>query len=218
MNALGGARAAGSGALLELKTNPRLRWGVWLIAAILWLYVALEMRDASRRQVERYATTARQVEMARAALAQSDWKTRLEDVRALQSQLERRLWREGTLGLAQASFQDWLNVAAQQNTLSRVSIVVAAQEDPGARGDMPGGRETVASQPPLWKVSARMSFDFDPRTLYPFLARIATSERGVFVESLVIRGTPLRVEMGLVAYFQRSPDAQAAPAAARGSQ
>lgn len=58
--------------------------------------------------------------------------------------------------------------------------------------------------PGLWKVSARVAFDFHPQSFYPLLGRIAGSEKAIVVESLTIRSASNpRAEARLVAYFQK---------------
>jgi len=192
----------------ELNSNPRLRWGVWAIAGILWFYGVLVLRDTVPRQAEAYRAVARQLARTQAAASDTQWNARRDEALAVQAQLESRMWRANTVGLAQASFNDWLLRVAQQAAVQRPQIAVAAQEDDAT------GRSAGA-----FKVSARVTFDFTPQSFYPFMARLAAHDKSVVVESLAIRGAPTpRAEMVLLAYFMGSPGATTARAAPAGGK
>jgi len=117
----------------------------------------------------------------------------------LRINMENRLWRENTIGLAQAIFQDWLNQLTQQANLAKVQLAVAAQDgEAGGGKDQTGAESTFG----LWKVSAKLAFDFNPQSFYPLLTRIAMHEKKVVIESLTIRSAPSpRAELLLVAYY-----------------
>lgn len=184
--------------LAEVKSNPRLRWGLWLIAATLWFYGVLVLRDEVPRQTEAWRAITKKLARTELVAVQTEWPARRDEALTAQVEYENRLWRATTAGLAQASFTDWLNQLAQEAGVGKLLLSAASQEEES------GG---VAG---LWKVSARLSFDFTPSTFYPLLSRIATYPKKVGIESLVIRGSPSpRAELMVVAYFQR-PAAQAA--------
>lgn len=188
--------------LAEMKANPRLRWGVWAIVGIVWLYGVLELRDASQRQTEAYRAASRKLVQAQTIATQGEWPARLEQVNIARLELESRLWKAGTPGLAQATFNDWLAQLALQSSLARSQIAVSAQED-GPSGREAGDKGSGAV-PGLWKVSARLSFDFAPPGFHRLMAQLATRDQRVVIESLTIRGVPNpRAEMLLVAYFQK---------------
>jgi len=194
MSAADAFRDAGS----QLRANPRLRWGVWAILGILWFYGVLVLRDEVPKRAEAYNAVARKIARTQAVATQTTWGARREAAVAAQAQLENRLWQAPTLGLAQATFNDWLRDASNQTKLSRPNLTIAAQEDDtkGAEG-----------MPKLWKVTARMGFDFTPQSLYALLARIGGYDKAIQVESLTVRGSPTpRAELQLVAYF-RTPAA-----------
>ena len=208
--------------LAELKANPRLRWGLWAIVGVLWFYGVLELRDEVQRKSEIHLALSKRVIRIQATAAQSEWSNRAGDARSLQSNLESRLWRENTIGLAQATFHDWLNQLAQQANFAKVQLVVSAQDDESAVGkesaSSDGSGTRMASD--LWKVSAKLNFDFNPQSFYTLLSRISTHERKVAVESLVIRSTPTpKADLMLVAYFRKpAPDVPAEPAQKNGQR
>lgn len=200
-----GARRLGA----ELKANPRLRWGAWLVAGILWFYGVLVLRDEANAGAVSLQQASRQQARARALLSEPEWTPRLEQARSQQLALEQRLWRESTVGLAQAAFQDWLTIALQQAGAAKPQVNVAAQE--AAAGEARALADT-------WKVTGRVSFEFDPNALHALLARIASHEKLVVVESLMARNAPGgRVELMLVAHFVKAGPVAAAPATKAGS-
>ena len=137
--------------------------------------------------------------------SQTEWTARLEPARAAQLELEGRLWREGTIGLAQAAFQDWVNQAVQLSNLTRPIVTVAAQEGITAAVDKTsGGAADPVAPDGIWKVSAKLTFDFTPKGFYALMGRLAGHDKEIVVEVLLIRGAPIpRAEMVLVAYFQK---------------
>lgn len=201
----------------EFTGNPRLRWGAWGIIGILWFYGVLELRDASQRQAEAYRAASGKLARAQAVATQAEWPARLREANSVRLDLESRLWKAGTLGLAQATFNDWLTQLAQQSNLARSQLAVSAQGDEAVSGrESVGADKAVAAMPGLWKVSARLSFDFAPPGFNRLMAQLANRDKAVVIESLVIRGAPNpRAEMLLVAYFQRPAAAAAIPTPGR---
>lgn len=184
--------------LAGIKANPRLRLGLWLIVGIAWLYGLLLLRDEAQHAASEHQALARKAARIQAQAAQSEWPKRVEPAQALQLQLESRLWRESTIGLAQAAFQDWLNQAVQQASLTRPMVTVAAQEENTS------GATEADHNGDIWKVSAKLGFDFAPKTFNALMERLASHDKQIAVETLVVRGTPTqRAEMVLVAYFQK---------------
>lgn len=189
--------------LAKVKDNPRLRLGLWLIVGIVWLYGVLLLRDASLLASSELAMLGKKVARLQAESAQTAWVTRVAPAEALQVNLESRLWREGTIGLAQATFQDWLTQGVQQANLARPVVTAASQEE--ATAEKNASLNTApALLNHLWRVSAKLGFDFTPQGLYAFLGRLEGHDKQVIVENLTIRGSPTpRAEIVVVAYFQK---------------
>lgn len=192
-------------ALSEFRGSPRLRWGIWLILGILWFYGVLLLRDEVRDRGAAHAAELRQLVRLQAAAAQPGWPDRAEAARAQRLGLENRMWREGTLGLAQASFQDWVGQAASQAGLARPVLTVAAQEESALPGDSAVAKKEAETAPAgQWKVTAKVAFEFRAESLHQFLGIVASHEKMVSVDSVVIRSTPVpRAEIVLIAYYQK---------------
>jgi hypothetical protein len=180
-----------------LRANPRLRLGLWLIGFILWGYGLLLLDEHLQAARADYTTTASRHARALAIAADTAWPKRLRAIRALEAQVDSRLWREASPGLAQATFQDWLGQAMRSanfvNPLLAVSVHEASPDPDGQAGT-----------PAMWKASARLSSDFTPAGLAAFLKLLAEHDKAIVVESLVIKGSTSkpRVELSLAAYFQ----------------
>ena len=192
--------------VVEVKSSPRLRWGILGIVAILWLYGVLELRDAVQAKGDVYRTANRKAARIHAMANQTEWPSRLVEAQSLQVELENRLWRENTIGLAQASFHDWLSLQAQKSNMTKVQLTVAKQEDDGGDGKDLSGKSDggPSAKTGQWKISARIAFDFNPQSFYPWLSQMTSNEKKVVVESLTIRSMPVpKAELLLVAYFSK---------------
>jgi hypothetical protein len=186
--------------LAEIRGNSRLRLGLLAIGGILCLYLGLLLQEQAERAEVEQARLAARVARERAAAAEAEWLQRAEAARALRSEAEARLWQAGSLGLAQAVLRDWLEQAAQQAGLAKLQLAVAGQEQQGEKDD--GGVSAG-----LWKAGARLSFEFNPRTLQTFLRLLREHRHDVIVENLQIRGVSgLRAEVAVAAWFHRPAD------------
>lgn len=180
--------------LAELKGSPRLRLGLALILAVLWLNGALSLRDEVATEIRRQGQLAGQIARIHQYATQTEWPERAKQVRATQLELEGRLWRAGTLGLAQAAFQDWLVQGMRETGLERPELTLLQEGLMAVDGDV---------NP--WKIKAKLAFDFSPATFMAWLARVANHERRIIVEQLVVRQEPVpRVEMVIIAPFRRN--------------
>lgn len=187
--------------LSQLRANPRLRWGLWTIAAILWLYGILLLRDIMQESADQYESALGRVAALQAKGAEKAWLERSEQARLLRVELEARLWRAATPGLAQAGFQDSLNLALLQAGVGRPAITLAAsgvgekEAVDAASAGMPEG---------AWPIKAKLEFDFDPKTFLALAKQLAENPQKVAFESLSIRLEPIpRAEATLVAYFRK---------------
>lgn len=193
--------------LSQLRNNARLRWGVTLIVGLIWLYGILLLRETLQEQEQQHRSTAQSVSRLRLQLTQPEWIARVAPARDMAMQLEGRLWQAPTSGLAQAAFQDWLNATMVKAAVARPQIIVTVLDETDANNQNqdPG----TATPSDLWKIKAKLSFDFSQATLLDFMGRIEGNEKQIITGALNVRKEPApRVEMELFGYFQK----QAAPA------
>lgn len=187
-----------------LRANPRLRWGMWLVGFILWIYGLLLLDEHVAAARADYSAAGARHARALAVAAETVWPDRLRAVRAAEARIDSRLWREPSPGLAQAAFQDWLGLAARGANLANTTLAVSVHEEPFD--------PSAAGSTTMWRARARLGANFAPAALAAFLKAVAENERAISVESLVVRGSamPPRVEFTLAALFQ--PPAGDAPA------
>ena len=196
--------------LNQLRDNPRLRWGVAMIAGIFWLYAILLLQETVQEQTLQHHAATQTIARLRAQLAQPEWLSRVVPAKTMSVQLEGRLWQAPTTGLAQAAFQDWLNAAMLRAGVSRQQITVTVIDE--AVTSAPGqskASDDSATAASLWKIKAKLGFDYSAPILLEFLNQIENHEKQIIVGVLNVRKEPMsHVEMELYGYFQK----QAAPA------
>jgi hypothetical protein len=184
----------------QLRENDRLRWGVLLAIGILWLYFILLLNESLQEKTRQYRAAALSVHRLQAQLMQPEWQERAVAARTMAVQMEGRLWQAPTPGLAQAALQDWLNAASKKAGVSHAQILVTiAEESPTA----PTRPDTQGAPPDLWRINAKVNFDFTPGSLLAFLNEIEGHDKQVDIGMLNVRRQPVpRVEVELYAHFQ----------------
>jgi hypothetical protein len=178
--------------LTQLRQNPRLRWGVALIIGTCWLYGVLLLRDALQEETRQHRGATLALARLSGQLTQTEWLARVTPAQTLAVQLEGKLWQAATSGLAQAAFQDMLNGAMANAAVPRPQISVTVVDD------------MAATPPDLWKVKAKLGFDFTAASLLALLQLLETHPKQIVVGSLgVNKDQPNRVDLELYAYFQK---------------
>jgi hypothetical protein len=199
--------------LSQLRDNPRLRWGLALIVGMAWLYGALVLRDEVADAEQRHRSATQSISRLQTQLAQPEWVGRAVSARAMAVQLEGKLWQAPTPGLAQSAYQDWLAASFIKSGIGNPQIIVTVVEDaPPAQSAAPAGALPVAgdvpaasSTPPdLWKIKAKLNFEFNAPTFIDLMARLENHEKQTVINTLTVRKEPVpRVEMEVIAYFQK---------------
>ena len=198
--------------LNQLRENNRLRWGLFAIVGIAWLYGVLVLRDGLQEQLQQQRTAAQATARLRTQLTQTEWVARLPSVKILAVQTEARLWQAATAGLAQAAFQDWINATAVKSGVVNPQVSVAVVDDalsnpasganPDSSGSVAGG--AIGTPPDLWKLKGKISFELGTTLPTDFLARVENNERQVVIASANLRKEPApRAEYELFAFFQK---------------
>lgn len=204
--------------LNQLRANARLRAGLALIIAIAWLYGVLTLREEVQAQNQRFRSANLAVNRLKAQLAEPEWPARATTARALAVQMEGRLWQAPTPGLAQAAYQDWLTISMVKAGITNPQIAVSVVEEAAAAGNAADAKTAPDTLADVWKLKAKMQFEFNPPALMDFLAALENHERQSVVRQLTVRKEPApRVEMELTAYFQKQKTAPGAtpPAGAK---
>lgn len=181
----------------QWRSNPRLRYGVFIIIGILWFYLILVLRDSVVAKRDAWIAAEARIARARVLANSGDWVNRASDVKGVMTEYENLLWKEGSLGVAQAAVQESVNRALAAAGLTARSVRVAVS-------DAPLSPEMTEIVP----IRARVSVDFRPTAVNNWFAAMAkdVSEKkpALVVESLSIRGAPTPVaEVEIIAYALR---------------
>lgn len=176
----------------EWRANARLRWGVWLILGIFWLWLALLVQDQA-------AAWRAEADEARAELQRlrplqnggAIWTQRAEDARKHLEAARSMLWSGSSQGLVEASLQDTLRAWAEKSGLPVRELAIVG-----------GGERKAGSQP---AVRVRLVVDMNNRlALMGLLAELGRSPKLMLVDGLRLRplAPPARVELELRVLFQ----------------
>jgi hypothetical protein len=175
---------------LEIKTNLRLRMALAVIVAILGWNALLD----ARASLDTTRTAYRQAANQSARLANMKnwtvWPGRNKQSQALVQQLESRLWRYPTVGLAQASLQDWLMQSLVRQKVNQPAVALV--EDGPADAGTPKKTSSGSSGLPKDVAVVRFKMDFtaDGPTAQGVLAAWLDADRPWRVESLNLRRQP----------------------------
>ncbi len=178
----------------EFHRSRTLRYGVFALAAILWLYGVLVLRDAVIAKRDSWRATETKIVRARAVAASGDWNARSTEVKAALADYELLLWKDGSIGLSQAAAQESVSRALTGAGLS-VRSIRASVSDTAVSADLPD----------VLPIRIQASFDFRQQGFYNWLAALAkdraVKKPALTMESLTVHGTTTPVvDVVLVAY------------------
>ncbi len=182
----------------EWRESSRLRFGVYAAIAIVWIYGILSLKDAAELERGAWQNTESRVARARATAASADWLRRSQDVIGAVNEYESLLWRDGSVGLSQAAFQERIS-----QSLAAAGIVVRALRISPA-SDAPLSNDLGDIVP----LRARIQVEFRPSSFYSWLGTLAKAvaekRAAVVVESMTIRtsnfGQPSIADVELTGY------------------
>jgi hypothetical protein len=181
--------------LQELRTNVRLRLGLWLIAAIVGFYGILALDDYRQKLMKDYQSQANHLMQLQSVINETQWQARVEQIRALKVPLEEKLWKATSKGLAQANLQTWLDTQAKTAKLEIHRLTV---EEP----------IETKEKPVLWQISAQMDGVFVSSGFENLLLAISQHPQWVIVERLDIQAPPNgRFTLVVTVYFQALSEA-----------
>lgn len=196
----------------QLRDNHRLRWGVLLMLSLFWLYAIILIQETLQDTTQQYRAATQSVSRLREQLAQPDWLARVAPAQTMAVQMEGRLWQAPTPGLAQAAFQDWLNATLIKRKLTRSQLLVTVDDDNTGTSSTQTDSQTGGALPPMWKITAKISFDFTPANLLEFMNEVEGHDKQIIISSLNVRRQPTaRVEIELFGYFLKQDALQARP-------
>ena len=172
----------------EFAVNPRLRAGIWSIAAVTLFYLVLVQTDRVTDAYDDFAAEAVRLVRAEGLLEREDWPQLLEAERAANEALETAFWQADTEGLAQAQLQAALAGIAGRVKLSDVRI-------------QPGLIQPVPEVAGVWRVQAQFSANQNSGAQLQLLHALATHPKKLVVDRLDMGRDRTRLVVILSAYF-----------------
>ncbi|MCB2106157.1 MAG: hypothetical protein KDE14_00595 [Rhodobacteraceae bacterium] len=127
----------------------------------------------------------------------SNWDARLQQSQSMRQVQERRLWSAPTPGLGEASFEAWLRDRFQTHGLNVQQIILARtpldSNEPAGAGFLAGTE----------RMTAKVISDFKPRGTINVTADVATSDKLLTIDHMVVRtGRNARLETDISTYFR----------------
>lgn len=173
----------------ELRSNHRLRLGLWAILLILGVYGLLLVDDERQRLNKEYASQMEHLNKLFTVVGQTEWQERATQAESIYQQLSAKLWKAKSKGLAQAGFQTWLEQTALQAKINKPRIQVQPLLNP------PG-------MPDLWQVTAKLEGEVQEEALKNFLFHLEQNPQWVLVERLeIMQGYQGRFSVFVSAFF-----------------
>jgi Type II secretion system (T2SS), protein M subtype b len=177
--------------LAELRSqwvgNSRLRWGLLVIAGILWAQGLLMLGDAAQAWREQASSVRDEIDRVRPLMRDKVWPGRADDARQQLDAVRSMLWQASDIGLAEAAVQDWVRAAAGKAGLSIRELAVSRPPVAAAAATTASGPVATGMQP----VRVRLVVDLNRLPLMGLLAELARNEQVIVVDRLVLRPAAL---------------------------
>lgn len=174
----------------ELRNNVRLRMGLGVIIAIIASYSALLLDEYRQKLRTEHQTSVKRLAQLEGVTQQTQWTQRASDTRALLVQLEDKLWRANSKGLAQANLQAWLDSQIKAAAITETRLTMESTVDSNKYAN-------------VWQVTAQINGNFTAASLDTLLMAFAKNPQWVIVDRLEIyRTKPAKFLLVVTAFFQ----------------
>jgi len=175
----------------ELRKNTRLRAGLWFIIGLLLSYITLLLNDYQGTLQQAHQNAIKRLNQLQSVAHQTQWLERASQAKALRTQLEVKFWHANTQGLAQATFQKWLDTQVNSAKMKKANLRIQSTF-------------ALPKQPNIWKITARLDASFTRQSLHQLLLAMAKHPQFIVTERLQIRNQNRIARFTLIvsAYFQ----------------
>jgi len=175
----------------ELRKNTRLRAGLWFIIGLLLSYIILLLNDYQGTLQQAHQNAIKRLNQLQSVAHQTQWLERASQAKALRTQLEVKFWHANTQGLAQATFQKWLDTQVNSAKMKKANLRIQSTF-------------ALPKQPNIWKITARLDASFTRQSLHQLLLAMAKHPQFIVTERLQIRNQNRIARFTLIvsAYFQ----------------
>lgn len=189
----------------ETMSNERLIVMAGAAAGLFLLIMLIGFWSLNQSMAKKVVTSKTNLARLQAEVTGDAWPKRVETTQGLKTQLTVRLWNAPTPGLAQASFETWLNQHFGRYGTKPQQILITRSPAVGRDGNP---TPTLAG---LQRMTAKIMVPFD-QTVLQVLADAAEDEKILIVERLILRsGINSRMEMDISTFIRAEPGAQAKP-------
>jgi Type II secretion system (T2SS), protein M subtype b len=182
----------------EWRGNPRLRWGFWLIVAVLSVESFLRWQDEVLKAKKELAALKSEVQSLQdRQKAETANIARLDGLKLYLQKKQRALNTVSTEALGQARLRDDIAELFEAQKLE-APVVSLQSATPLSTARAPGAAgEPTKQDPQLRMFRASVSFRFSPEALEQLLGAIEASESFVTVDALLVRAGDRRAELTL---------------------
>lgn len=188
-------------AAAELRGNPRLRYGLALIALVLLVELGLRWSDSIAQQQQTLAKLQSDLSSLKSGMRNETALTQsLAEVKKIGKALDTRLWTVSSEAVGQARLKDWLTEVVKRAIADQYAITLGASQEIGKAAELSGSDSVssmTASNSALREFRATVSFRLTPRALEGVLLEVEGGEPFAAVETLTVKGQERRVEMTL---------------------
>lgn len=174
----------------EWGSNPRLRMGVAVIAAIAIVYVCLSLADWRRSLHEEYQQRTLQVYKMAALAGRNEWVLRADRAKTVEKAVLAEIPSVASVGLAQAEIQ-----ASIRQILNAFGPKMVSEARPAV---------PLAGHPGIWRVPVAIRGPLSQAQFMEVLRRLEEGDRLVAIEESSIsfvQGVP-NVSLTAVAYYR----------------
>ena len=177
----------------EWQGNQRLRFGGWLIFAILLIYCLVLLSDKVKSVEGESRDFYSRLEKLQVLTRQSEWPARAQAARSVRVQMESRLFTAESRGLAQANIQTWLDGWVKKIQLAKVRVQVEQAR-------------SVSGHQGVLQVTATVDGRFERDKVVELIKSIEIADHLMVIEQFdVIRRKKEHFTLAFRAYFQESP-------------
>ncbi len=189
----------------ETMSNERLIVMAGAAAGLFLMIMFIGFWSLNQSMAKKVTTSKTNLARLQAEVTGDAWPKRVETTQGLKTQLTVRLWDAPTPGLAQASFETWLNQSFGRYGAKPQQILITRSPAVGRDGNP---TPTLAG---LQRMTAKVLAPFD-QTALQVLADAAEYQKILVVDRLILRsGINSRMEMDISTFIRAEASAQAKP-------
>jgi len=174
---------------VEIRSNTRLRVGVWSILFIVLFYLVLVQSDRVSDEIDAYNMQSVRLEKVLSLKDQENWIPLLEQEKQAANILQDYLWNADTLGVAQASLQQSI-----KSILANLKV-----RNPRVRF---GVAQQLEGAPEVWQVQAQIDARYSRGDEVKLLYHLAMHPKKLVVDRLELDSRGSRLLVQVSAYFK----------------